>query len=219
MRQVPPIAGSDAARRVAGSDERRHATFLALTASAYSLCHHVGALPEGLGAAWSGTRVADWVDLLAPLLVLTPALLTLAVAQAGRATFALFALGSWLYASGHGIHLAANSIGNEAPGDTAHLWDEYVGHYLWYAGVVVVAATLAWTMRGRPRPRWPPAYLLAVTVGATWATNAVGGHLWVGGLIVAVVAAWLGWRRRREQLVLIAVAAAPAALLLTALQL
>lgn len=38
-----------------------------------------------------------------------------------------------MYASGHGIHLAANSIGNVSPGPTARLWDEVVGHCVWYA--------------------------------------------------------------------------------------
>ncbi|MCW2794634.1 hypothetical protein [Nocardioides sp.] len=197
-------------------DTRSHATWLSLTALAYAVCHHVGALPDGLGPAWSGTRVADWVDLLAPFLVLSPALLALVAARAERAAYAFFAVGSWLYASGHGIHLAANSIGNAEPGETAHLWDEYVGHYLWYAGVVVVAVGLASTMRGRPRPGWPVAYVLAVAVGATWGTNAVGGQMWVGGLIVAVVAGGVGWRHRGEQPVLFAVAAVPAVLVLVA---
>jgi hypothetical protein len=37
----------------------RHGVALALTALAYSLCHHVGSLPDGLGGAGRGTRVAD----------------------------------------------------------------------------------------------------------------------------------------------------------------
>lgn len=197
-----------------GSDDRRYAICLALTALSYSVCHHLGSLPDGLGPAGSGTRVADWIDLLVPFVVLTPALLTLVAAGSSRATYLWFALGSWLYASGHGIHLSANSIGNEAPGDTAHLWDEYVGHYLWYAGVVVVGATLVLTMLGRPRPRSSLAYLLAVAVGLTWATNAVGGEMWIGGLVVAMAAGLVGWRRRAELAVLLAFAAVPAVVLL-----
>jgi hypothetical protein len=191
-------------------DPRRQGTWLALTALAYATCHHLGSLPDGLGSAGSGTRVADWLDLLVPFLVLAPALLTLLAAGVGRTTWGCFAAASWLYTTGHGIHLAANSIGNAAPGDTAHLWDEYAGHYLWYAGVAGVAVTLASTMRGRPRPRWVPAYLLAIAVGLTWATNANGGQLWVAGLLAAVAAAWVGWRSRGEQLVLVGVAGAAA---------
>ena len=108
-----------------------------------------------LGDAGRGTRVGDWFDLLVPLLVLTPALLTLLAARADRASYVLFGVGAWLYVSGHGIHLAANSIWNVDPSPTAELWDEYAGHWLWYAGVALVAAALARTMLGRPRPTQP----------------------------------------------------------------
>ena len=154
----------------------RHGVALGLTAVAYNLCHHLGSLPDGLGDAGRGTRVGDWLDLLVPLLVLTPALLTLLAARADRTSYVLFGVGAWLYVSGHGIHLAANSIWNVDPSPTAELWDEYVGHWLWYAGVVVVAAALARTMLGRRRPTQPVAWALALATGATWATNAVGGH-------------------------------------------
>jgi hypothetical protein len=185
----------------------RHGVALALTALAYSLCHHVGSLPDGLGGAGRGTRVADWLDLLTPFLVLTPALLALLAARPPRATYLWFALGSWLYATGHGLHLSANSIGNAAPGETAHLWDEYVGHWTWYAGVAVLVAVLASTMAGRPVPRHPVAWLLAVTAGVTWGTNATGGEFTWAGLALAVVAVGWGARHRRDQGVLLAVAA------------
>ena len=126
---------------------------LIATAVAYSLAHHLGSLPDGLGDAGRGTRVADWLDLLVPFVVLLPALGTLLAAGVSRATYLWFAVGSWLYATGHGIHLSANSIGNAAPGETAHLWDEQVGHWVWYAGVAVIAATLASTLVERPVPR------------------------------------------------------------------
>jgi hypothetical protein len=177
----------------------RHGVALALTAVSYNLCHHLGSLPDGLGAAGGGTRVGDWLDLLVPVLVLTPALLTLLAGRADRAAYVLLGIGSWLYVSGHGIHLAANSIWNAEPSRTAELWDEYAGHWIWYAGVVVVAAALARTMVGRPRTTHPVAWALALASGATWATNAVGGQLTVGGLVVAVAAAGWGWRQRHGQ--------------------
>lgn len=176
-----------------------HGVALALSAVAYNLCHHLGSLPGGGGDAVRGTRVVDWVDLLVPLLVLTPALLTVLAARADRAAYVLLGLGSWLYVSGHGIHLAANSIWNTDPSPTAELWDEYVGHWLWYAGVVLVASALARTMAQRPRTAHPVAWALAAASGGTWATNAVGGQLTVGGLVVAVVALWWGWRHRHQQ--------------------
>lgn len=143
-----------------------------------------------------------------PFVVLLPALGTVLRARVGRATYLWFAVGSWLYATGHGIHLAANSIGNTAPGPTAHLWDEQVGHWVWYAGVAVVAATLASTMPARPRPGHPGAWLLAVAVGATWGTNATGGELTWPGLALAVAALVWGARHRGDQGVLLAAAGA-----------
>ncbi len=113
-------------------------------------------------------------------------------------------MGSWLYATGHGVHLSANSIGNVAPGETAHLWDEQVGHWVWYAGVTVVAATLASTLVGRPAPKSLLSWLLAIAVGVTWGTNATGGEFtWAGAVIAAGAAAW-GWRHRRDAGVLVA---------------
>ena len=185
-----------------------HGVALALTALAYSLCHHVGSLPDGLGPAGRGTRVADWIDLVTPLLVLTPALFTVLAARPGRATYLWFAFGSWLYVTGHGLHLSANSIGNVEPSETAHLWDEYVGHWTWYAGVAVLVAVLASTMRGRAVPSNPVAWLLAATVGITWGTNATGGEFTWAGLSLAVLAVGWGVRHRRDQGLLLAAAGA-----------
>jgi hypothetical protein len=182
---------------------------LVVTAVAYTLCHHLGSVPDGLGDAGRGTRVADWLDLLVPFLVLLPALGTLLEARVGRATYLWFAGGSWLYATGHGIHLAANSIGNVAPGETAHLWDEQVGHWTWYAGVAVVAATLASTLVDRPVPGNPLAWLLALAVGATWGTNATGGDSTWPGVALALVAVGWGVRHRHDRgVLLVAVGAA-----------
>ncbi len=146
-----------------------------------------------------GTRCADWLDLLVPFVVLLPALGTLLAAGVSRATYLWFAVGSWLYATGHGIHLSANSIGNADPSPTAHLWDEQVGHWVWYAGVAVIAATLASTLVERPVPRHPLAWLLAVAVGATWGTNATGGEFTWAGAALAVVACGWGLRHRHDR--------------------
>jgi hypothetical protein len=164
------------------------------------VCHHLGSLPGGLGPAGRGTRVADWLDLALPFLVLGPALATLAAARADRRTWVLAAVGSLLYATGHGVHLAANSIGNSAPGETAHLWDEQVGHWVWYSGVAVVVAALVAATRGHEPPRTSGgrvvAGLLAAAVGATWATNATGGEFAWPALALAVVASGRGVRHQ-----------------------
>jgi hypothetical protein len=179
-----------------------------VTAAAYSVCHHLGSLPHGLGDAGRGSRVADWLDLLVPFLVLLPALGALLSARAARSTYVWFAVGSWLYATGHGIHLAANSVGNVAPGETAHLWDEVVGHWVWYSGVAVVTAVLATTLPERPVPRHPLAWLLAAAVGVTWGTNATGGAFTWPGVVLAAAAVVWGVRHRQDGGVLLAAAGA-----------
>jgi hypothetical protein len=97
--------------------------WIALSATAYALCHHVGSLPDGLGSAGMGTRVGDWLDLATPVLVLLPAFAAATIARADRLTWALLTAGGLMYIQGHGIHLAANSIGNVAPSETANFWD------------------------------------------------------------------------------------------------
>ncbi len=120
------------------------------------------------------------------------------------------------YAEGHGLHLAANSVGNAAAGETAHLWDELVGHYIWYVGVALVTAALALTMRHRSRATHPAAYTLAVAAGITWATNAIGSDTLLLGLLVALGGTAFGWRHRRGLPVLLAVGYAPGAILIAA---
>jgi hypothetical protein len=109
----------------------------------------------------------------------------------------LFGAGCVVYAAGQGMHLAANSVSNAHPGQTAHLWDEVVGHLVWYTGVALVLAAIARTMPGRQRPG-VVGYVLAVLVGLTWATNAVGGGTEALSVVVALLAAGFGWLHRRD---------------------
>ncbi len=170
---------------------------LVVTAMVYAVLHHLGLLPAGLGSAPEGTRWADWLDLVVPWLVLGPAAVAMWAAPANARSWVVFGAGVVAYTSGHGIHLAANSIGNQDPGQVSHLWDEVVGHYVWFGGVALVLGALSITMEGRPRPH-PVGYVLAVGVGLTWATNAVGGGTLVFSLLVALAATVFGWTRRRE---------------------
>lgn len=186
---------------------------LAAAALSYAVLHHLGLLPDGLGAGPEGTRWADWLDLLVPWLMLTPAALALRAAPATPRAWTLFGAGVVAYASGHGLHLAANSVNNAAPGDTAHLWDEPVGHHVWFAGVALVLAAIAATMAGRPRPP-VVGHLLALGVGVTWGTNAVGGGTEAFSLVVALAASAYGWLHRRDLRVVLLVACLPAVLLL-----
>jgi len=119
-----------------------YARWLTTTALAYAVLHHLGLLPDGLGSGPEGTRWADWLDLLVPWLVLAPAALTMWAAPASVRGWMLFGAGVVAYVSGHGIHLAANSVGNQDPGETAHLWDEVMSLLL-----AVTAATYGWIRR------------------------------------------------------------------------
>ena len=184
-------------------------------ALAYNLLHHLGALPDGLGAAPSSTRWVDWLDLLTPYAVVGLALLTLVTAGTDRRGWWLALLGAGAYVQGHGVHLAANSIGN-ARGDAApvHLWDEVVGHWLWYAGFALLVVALARAVVLRA-DAW--SVLLAVATGVTWTTNSLEGTTAVGSLLVALGLTVWGWVRPGEGTGrLLVVAFGTSALLLTA---
>lgn len=187
----------DSRQPVSGSATHLYSRALAATALSYAVLHHLGLLPAGLGPAPEGTRWADWLDLVVPWLVLAPAALTMWAAQASVRAWAVFGAGVVAYSSGHGIHLAANSVSNASPGLTAHFWDEVVSHHVWFLGVALVLAALARTMVGRPRPH-PATQVLAVGVGLTWASNAVGGGTLFFSMAVALAASVFGWNRRRE---------------------
>lgn len=183
-------------------DGAAYGSWLTIAAVAYAALHHLGSIPDGFGPAYSGTRVSDWLDLAIPWLVLLPAAAAVRAARAPASTWAVLAVAAVAYASGHGMHLAANSVSNSlAPGErspTAHVWDEVVGHALWYAGVALLVVALARTMAGRPRPH-PAAHLLAVAVGLTWGSNTLGADgLAVPGLLIAVALAVTGWRGRDD---------------------
>ena len=187
--------------------------WLAVTAAAYAVFHHLGLIDGGLGGGPSDTQWIDWFDLVVPFLVLGPAAAALRAAGADGRTWLVFGIGAVTYATGHGVHLAANSVGNAAPGPTEHLWDEVVGHYVWYAGVALVVVALAMTMSGRPRPP-VVGYAAAALAGLTWATNAVGGGTVVFSLVLALVAAAYGWGRRGDLTAVLAVAGGVAAITL-----
>lgn len=193
---------------------RSYPASLAVTAVSYAVLHHLGLVPSGFGDGPDGTRWADWVDLAVPWLVLAPAAMTMRAADATTPEWVLFGAGAVAYSSGHGIHLAANSVGNNQPGQTAHLWDEVVGHYVWFAGVALVLLALALTMTRRPRPH-PIGYLLAVAVGLTWASNAIGGGTLLLNLLVASAACAYGWRERRNLAGTLLVGYLPAVAILT----
>lgn len=172
--------------------DRRGGSFggwLVLLALGYGFFHHVGTLLADVGEVGStGTRWADWVDLATPYVVTGAAAGALRAAHASRAAWVWFWVATLLYVEGHGIHLAANSVGNAVgEAEPAHLWDEHVGHYLWYAGFWLLVAVLAATLSER-RPRGGlGGHLLALVVGFTHFTNSVEGQTAYAGIAVAVL--------------------------------
>jgi hypothetical protein len=166
--------------------------WLVLLAVGYAVSHHVGTLFAGLGDVGNTqTRSADWIDLATPYVVTGAAAGALRAARASRLAWTVFWFAAVLYTQGHGIHLAANSIGNAVPGEPTYLWDEHVGHYLWYSGFAVLVATLAATLAERRHRGGVGAHLLALLVGFTNFTNSVEGQTPILGIAVAVV--FVGW--------------------------
>ena len=167
--------------------------WLLLFGVAYAVMHHAGTVFADVGEV-GPTRWADWVDLFTPYLVVGAAAGALRGGGASRGVWAVFLFGAVLYTQGHGIHLAANSVGNtlsEPHPDVVRLWDEVVGHYLWYAGFALVLASLAAALADR-RPRGGVgAHVLAGLVGFTHFTNSVEGQTaWMGIGTAVVFGLW-----------------------------
>jgi hypothetical protein len=199
-------------------EERRRllpeAALLAL-AAAFAVFHH---LPSASGEA------GDFVDLVTPLAVVGTAALVLASVRAGPAAVALALLAGVLYVDGHGIHLAANSIGHEAltgnAEDVTRFWDETFGHIEWHLGWILLLAAVAAAeaLSGVPRGSRPTSYPLAgatvMLLGFTLFTSTVEGGTW--WLAVGATAVFLVWvvRTPRPMLVTAAGAFALASLLM-----
>ena len=151
---------------------RRTVRLLAAAAVALVLSHWLRLLPLGFQAP-GATRYEDFADLLTPYVVAGPALAALAATGASRRTWTVALLGAAAFVQGHGIHLSANSIrhavGPVAPVD---LWDEQVGHWIWFVGLTALTAAVVHAVAATvPAARWGP--VLAGLVGLTWAANVV----------------------------------------------
>lgn len=169
--------------------------WLVAFALAVSIGQHTGAVSEPLGEIGT-TRVADWLDLAVPYAVVGVAAGFLVSVGALRQAWLAFGVGAVAYTQGHGIHLAANSIANVDPSSTSHLWDEVVGHYIWYAGLAVIVAALVLAAGDRPPTHNPFGIMLAVLFGFTVFTNSVEGGTPLFGLATGVLFVAWGLRRR-----------------------
>ncbi len=138
------------------------------------------------------TRVADWVDLLTPFAILGCAAMVLVRAGASRGQWVLFGVGGITFTLGHGLHLAANSVSNVADTVVAkativHLWDEVVSHYIWYTGLFLVMAAMAWALRAQEFRVGAVDVVVALLVAVTLVNTYIeGGTPWLGLVFLAV---------------------------------
>jgi hypothetical protein len=182
------------------------AAFLAFAAS-FAVFQHV---PSFAGDA------GDFVDLVTPFAVVGTAALVLASLRAAPAAVAFALLAGVLYVDGHGIHLAANSIGNETglagdAEDVAHFWDETFGHIEWHLGwiLLVGAIALAEALGRGPQGR-PRSYALAgatvAVLGFTLFTSTVEGRTW--WLVLGATPLFLAWAVRAPRPLIVTAAGA-----------
>jgi hypothetical protein len=175
-------------------DESR--TLLAFAVAVF-VFHHLPSL--------AGGTAGDWIDLLTPFAVIGTAAF---VIGRGAGTIALVAsvVGAVLYVDGHGIHLAANSIGHEEltgdAKDVTHFWDEEWGHFEWHLGLFVLIGAFCLARRERP---WLPA-LCAVLLGWTFFTNTVEGGTW--WLVLVATAVFVPWAIVAQRPIVVTAAAA-----------
>jgi hypothetical protein len=168
---------------------------LALSAVALVATHWLRLLPLGFEAP-GATRYEDFVDLLTPYAVAGPALAALGAVGASRRTWTGALAGAVAFTQGHGIHLSANSIRHAlGPAAPVDLWDERIGHWVWFAGLAVLTGAVAHGVAGAiGAGRAGP--LLAALVGLTWAANVVEAGTVPLGVVLASGLAALGWRTR-----------------------
>ena len=159
-----------------------------------AVLHHVGSVPVSWLGTVGPTRWTDWLDLITPYCVLAGGAAVLLAAAASWRSWLAAGVAGVLYTQGHGLHLAANSINNRLDDDSVHLWDEVVGHLLWYAGLALLVVVLVRVIVTCPLAvrRW--GWVLAGAFGLTHATNALAGGTAVPSLLFAV--GMCAWTRR-----------------------
>jgi hypothetical protein len=177
----------------------------------------IGPIAIPLGRTVDHTRYADFLDLLTPYAVLGTAAWVLAGLSARRSSWVVLAVGGVVFTQGHGLHLSANSVGNVVPGQTEHLWDEVIGHYVWYTGLALVVFALARELAPRALPTGRSlalAYLGAVGLGITIFDNLDEGGTVAAGSVMVAAFVWYGLRFRHTSGRLLAVAYGLTALIL-----
>lgn len=127
----------------------------------------------------------DAIDLLTPLVLIPIYWLmfrTCAKSETSRAMQIAFMVIAALWVLGHGMHLSANSVNNLSEKLAAdntvdilntdiytltYFYDEELSHYLWHAGILGMAALLAYNVYQRP-----------ASMPVNWALTGVGGVIY-----------------------------------------
>jgi hypothetical protein len=162
-------------------------------ATVFLVFHH---LPS-----FAGDTAGDWIDLVTPFAVVASSAFLLGRRAPGYA-LAAAVVGGVLYVDGHGIHLAANSIGHEELSgdaeDVTHFWDETWGHAEWHLGWFLLILGVCLAERARlVRVSRPFAVLGALFLGWTLFTSTVeGGTWWLELGATAVFVPWALVARR-----------------------
>lgn len=169
------------------------------------------AIPHHSFEARVGAPPGDLAALVTPFLVLAAAALALASLRARGRALAVACVAAILYVDGHGIHLAANSIGADSllPHEAAaraYFFDERLGHIEWHLGWLGLLFSLVIAERtiAPVRLLWGvvTVALLAPVLGAV----TVEGQTW--WLVLAATPIFIGAALRRRSHVAVVSAAA-----------
>lgn len=174
-----PVRRDESRRRAGGA--------LLAVAAVFAVFHHV--------PSFAGETAGDWIDLVTPLAVVAASTSLLGRHAPGYA-LAVAVVGAVLYVDGHGIHLAANSIGHEELSgeaeDVTHFWDETWGHLEWHLGWFLLIAGFCLAERARVvRVARAAGVTSALLLGATFFTSTVEGGTW--WLELAATAVFVPW--------------------------
>lgn len=186
------------------TDESRGNASRALLAFAGAVLvfHHLPSL--------AGDAAGDWIDLVTPFAVIGASTLLIG-RRVPPLALVVAVVAAVTYVDGHGIHLAANSIGHEDLAgdakDVTHFWDEEWGHFEWHLGLFALIGAFCLAERGHPVQvdRWA-AVLAAVALGWTFFTSTVEGGTW--WLELAATAVFLPWAALARRPLLTALAGA-----------
>jgi hypothetical protein len=154
----------------------------------------------------AGDTAGDVIDLLTPFAVIGAAAAALLSLEARGWVLVAALIAAILYVDGHGIHLSANSIGNESDAlqdeDIVHFWDETFSHIEAVLGWFGLVACFCWAESERGVPASDPisgrvVALTAVLLGWTFFTSTVEGGTWP--IELAATAGFVLWFARDRE--------------------